>query len=109
MVTVKPRLLKGMQDGWPELASARRRMIAQIEGVCQQFGFLPFDSPAMEALDALLGPEPTQEQLAGVFHFVNHDGEAVGLRYDLTVPLARIVSLYRQDLPPPFRRYQLGT
>ena len=109
MVTVKPRLLKGMQDGWPELASARRRMIAQIESVCQQFGFLPFDSPAMEALDALLGPEPTPEQLMGVFHFVNHDDEAVGLRYDLTVPLARIVSLYRQDLPQPFRRYQLGS
>src|SRR5437773_8498128 len=93
---VKARLLKGMQDGMPELARARREMLATIERVCQRFGFLPLDTPAMEPLDALLGATPSAEARAGVFSFTNQDKEEVGLRYDLTVPLARVFAQYRQ-------------
>jgi histidyl-tRNA synthetase len=106
---VKAKLLKGMQDGMPELARARRGMIAKIEAVCQRFGFLPLDTPVMEELDALLGPAPSAEAKAGIFTFRNQDGEDVGLRYDLTVPLARVFSQYRQELAQPFRRYQVGS
>src|SRR5690348_9730390 len=97
MEKVSPRLLKGMQDSWPQLALARRRMVARIETVCRRFGFLPFDTPAMEARDALLGPAPSREQIGGIFTFINQDDEVLGLRFDLTVPLARVVSSY-QDL-----------
>jgi histidyl-tRNA synthetase len=105
---VTPRLLKGMQDAWPPLARARQRMLAEIAQVCERFGFLPFDTPTMEAVETLLGPEPTKEQLAGIFQFANYDGEQVGLRYEMTGSLARVVSQYRQDLALPFRRFQFG-
>jgi len=105
---VKPRLLKGMQDSWPDLARARRRMVALIAEICESFGFLPFDTPAMEALETLLGPEPSEDQLATVFHFTNLDGEDVALRYELTASLPRVVSQYQMELPKPFRRYQVG-
>ncbi|MCB1216165.1 histidine--tRNA ligase [bacterium] len=106
---VKPRLLKGMQDSWPELARARREMLSEIEAVCRNFGFLPLDTPIMEAREALLGPEPSAEQLASIFHFENQDKEQVGLRYDLTVPLSRLFCQNFQDIPRPFRRYQTGS
>lgn len=105
---IKPRLLKGMQDSWPELARARRQMVAETAEICESFGFLPFDTPAMEALEALLGPEPSDDQLATVFHFTNLDGENVALRYEMTASLARVVSQYQMELPKPFRRYQVG-
>jgi histidyl-tRNA synthetase len=105
---VKPRLLKGMQDSWPELARARRKMLAVIAEVCERFGFLPFDTPSMEALETLLGLDPTEEQLVNIFHFTNNDDEEVGLRYELTGSLARVVSQYQMELARPFRRYQVG-
>jgi histidyl-tRNA synthetase len=97
-----------MQDSWPELARARRKMLAVIAEVCERFGFLPFDTPSMEALETLLGLEPTEEQLASIFHFTNNDDEEVGLRYELTGSLARVVSQYQMELARPFRRYQVG-
>jgi histidyl-tRNA synthetase len=105
---VKPRLLKGMQDSWPELSRARRKMLAKIAEVCERSGFLPFDTPTMEAQETLLGPEPNPDQLATVFHFTNLDDEDVALRYEMTASLARVVSQYQMELPKPFRRYQVG-
>jgi histidyl-tRNA synthetase len=105
---VKAKLLKGMQDSWPELAYARRRMVVRIEEVCRRFGFLPLDTPALESRDALLGLDPSPEQLRSIFTFVNQDEEEVGLRFDLTVPLARVVSSYQQEMARPLRRYQSG-
>jgi len=106
---VKPRLLKGMQDSWPPLARARRKMLAAIADVCEnRFGYLPFDTPVMEAREALLGPEPAAEQLNSIFHFTNQDDEEVGLRYEHTGSLARVVSLYQMEMTRPFRRYQVG-
>lgn len=105
---VKAQLLKGMQDSWPRLASARREMLAQIEPVCQRFGFLPFDTPALENVEALVGTEPTGDQLRGIFSFINQDKEHIGLRYEHTGPLARVVSQYQLDIARPFRRYAVG-
>lgn len=108
MKRIKPQLLKGMQDAGPALALARRRAIATIEETCRSFGFLPYDTPAMEELSALVGREPSKQQLEAIFHFCNRDDVEVGLRYDLTVPLARMFSQNRLDLPTPFKRYQVG-
>jgi histidyl-tRNA synthetase len=107
-IKVKAQLLKGMQDSWPRLARARRAMLARIEPVCQRFGFLPFDTPALEAIECILGPQPSAAQLRGVFAFKNQDDEYVGLRYEHTGPLARVVSQYQLELARPFRRYAVG-
>jgi histidyl-tRNA synthetase len=105
---VKAQLLKGMQDSWPRLTRARRAMLQRIEPVCQRFGFLPFDTPALEAIECILGPNPTPAQLHSVFAFKNQDDELVGLRYEHTGPLARVVSQYQLELARPFRRYAVG-
>lgn len=100
-----------MRDLLPAEASARQWLIDRIRPVYERYGFSPLETPAVEYLDALKGPGG-DEATHSIFSVRNPDdpkderpGERVGLRFDLTVPLARVVSQYR-DLPRPFRRYQ---
>jgi len=85
---------------------ARQRMIDTIRGVYELYGFAPLDTPAIEHLDVLSGSagEDAQQQ---IFQVTNPEGEALGLRFDLTVPLSRVVSQY-PDIVLPFRRYQVS-
>lgn len=86
---------------------ARQRMIDTIRGVYELYGFSPLDTPAVEYLDVLSGSagEDAQQQ---IFQVTNPEGEALGLRFDLTVPLSRVVSQY-PDMVFPFRRYQVSS
>jgi histidyl-tRNA synthetase len=104
--TVEPRLARGMRDLLPEQGSARQRMLDTIRRVYELYGFVPLATPAIEYLDVLSGTGG-QEAQAGLFKVKGPDDEALGLRFDLTVPLARVVAQYR-DLPRPFRRYQVA-
>ena len=110
--TVKPRLLRGLRDLLPEQAAARQWLIDTIRGVYETYGFAPLDTPAIEYLDVLYGSAGAEVQ-ESIFTVTNPDqgrdpgDDALGLRFDLTVPLARVVSQYR-DLPRPFRRYQVS-
>ena len=103
---VEPRLSRGLRDLLPEYMLARQRMIDTIRGVYELYGFSPLDTPAVEFLDVLSGSagEEAQQQ---IFRVTNPEEEQLGLRFDLTVPLSRVVSQY-QDLPLPFRRYQVS-
>jgi histidyl-tRNA synthetase len=103
---VEPRLARGLRDLLPEQMSARQRMIDTIRRVYELYGFVPLSTPAIEYLDVLSG-SAGQEAQAGLFKVEGPDDEALGLRFDLTVPLARVVAQYR-DLPRPFRRYQVS-
>ncbi|HPA45283.1 MAG TPA: histidine--tRNA ligase [bacterium] len=105
--TVQPRLLKGFQDHLPGQMIARQRIIQTVRECYERFGFLPLDTPAQEYALTLLGPGG-EESNKQIFRFSNPENEDIGLRYDLTVPLARVVAMY-PDLPKPFRRYQVGT
>lgn len=103
--TVEPRLLRGFRDSLPGRMNARMRMIETIRKVYERYGFLPLDTPALEHLVCLVGyGDENRKQL---FRFKNPEKENVALRFDLTVPLARVVAQYR-DLPLPFRRYQVA-
>ena len=103
---VEPRLSRGLRDLLPEYMLARQRMIDTIRGVYELYGFSPLDTPAVEFLDVLSGSagEEAQQQ---IFRVTNPEEEQLGLRFDLTVPLSRVVSQY-QDLVLPFRRYQVS-
>lgn len=103
---VEPRVSRGLRDLLAEPMLARQRMIETIRGVYELYGFLPLDTPAVEYLDVLTGSAGGETQQA-IFTVSNPEGEALGLRFDLTVPLARVVAQYR-DLPRPFRRYQVS-
>lgn len=104
---VEPRLLKGFQDLLPEDLIHRNTIIAMIEGIFQKYGFAPLDTPAIEHLDVLLGAggDETNKEL---FRLDSPENEPVALRFDLTVPFARLLAQYPDKLKPPFRRYAIG-
>ncbi len=104
---VEPRTLKGFQDFLPVDLITRKEIIRRIESIFEQYGFAPVDSPALEHLDVLLGAggENTNKEL---FRLESPEGEPVALRFDLTVPFARLLAQYPDKLKAPFRRYAIG-
>src|SRR5438045_8001329 len=107
---LKARLPRGLADRGPAEIAATRRMIEAIRAVYERYGFDPVETPAIEYTDALGKFLPDQDRPnEGVFSFRDDDGQWLSLRYDLTAPLARYVAENFQNLPKPFRRYQVGT
>ena len=104
--TVEPRLSRGLRDLLPDQMLARQRMIDTIRGVYESYGFVPLATPAIEFLDVLTGSAGEEAQQS-IFRVTNPEREELGLRFDLTVPLARVIAQYN-DLPRPFRRYQVS-
>ncbi len=104
-----PRRLKGFRDIAAADLIARERMIAAIRAVYERYGFTPLETPALEYVEALGKFLPDAERPdGGVFAFRDEDQEWIALRYDLTAPLSRYVAMNLQELPLPFRRYQVG-
>lgn len=105
----KARLARGFKDGSAPDLRARARMLAQIRGVFELYGFEPLETPAFEYADALGKFLPDQDRPnEGVFALQDDDEQWLALRYDLTAPLARYVAQNFDALPKPFRRYQSG-
>src|SRR5437016_7728560 len=106
MNLVQPRLSKGLRDLLPEDTLARQAMIDVVRSVYELYGFVPLTTPAVEYLDALSSSSGKEIQ-ESIFLGQNPEEEQLGLRFDHTVPLARVIAQYR-DLPKPFRRYTIG-
>ena len=104
--TVEPRVSRGLRDLLPDQMLARQAMIDTIRGVYELYGFVPLNTPAVEYLDVLSGSAGEEAQQS-IFRVSTPEKEALGLRFDLTVPLARVVAQYK-ELPRPFRRYQVS-
>lgn len=100
------RVLKGFRDFLPEQMILRQRIIGIARDVFERHGFEPLDTPALEALEVLTGKAGENEQL--MYHFEDAGGREVGLRYDLTVPLARVVAMHQNELVFPFKRYHIA-
>ena len=105
-MSVEPRLSRGLRDLLPDQMLARQQMIDTIRRTYELYGFVPLNTPAIEYLDVLSG-SAGQEAQQSIFRVSNPENESLGLRFDLTVPLARVIAQYR-DLPRPFRRYQVS-
>jgi len=104
---VEPRVSRGLRDLLPDQMLARQQMIDTIRGVYESYGFVPLNTPAIEYLDVLSGSAGDETQ-ASIFRVTNPENEPLGLRFDLTVPLARVIAQY-PELPRPFRRYQVSS
>jgi len=101
-----PRILKGFRDYLPEEMVLRQSMIKKVTSIFELFGFIPLQTPAIEYSDILLGKYgPEAEKL--LYRFKDNGGRDVCLRYDLTVPLARVIAQY-PEIPKPFKRYQVA-
>ncbi|MGM0576994.1 MAG: histidine--tRNA ligase [Myxococcota bacterium] len=106
MSRVDARILKGFRDYLPEAESARQQMLRRVAGVFEAFGFGPLTTPALEYSDVLLGKYGDEGDKL-LYRFEDNGGRDVALRYDLTVPLARVVAQHG-SLEKPFRRYQIA-
>ena len=95
---------KGFRDFLPAESSGRAFLLEKIKLVLEKYGFEPLETPAIEYAETLKGKYGEEEKL--IYEFEDGGGRAVALRYDQTVPLARVVAQY-QDLPKPFKRYQI--
>jgi len=108
MPRIQPRTLKGFRDFPPAMMIPREWIIDTARRVYRSYGFSPIDTPALEHLDILTGKgsEETDKQM---YRFEDPGGRMVGMRFDLTIPLARFVAQHIQALGTPFKRYQIAT
>jgi histidyl-tRNA synthetase len=105
---IQPRTLKGFRDYLPEAMMPRERLIGTAQRVYRSYGFSPIDTPALEYLEILTGKgsEETDRQL---YRFEDQGGRMVGMRFDLTVPLARFTAEHVPKLGVPFKRYHIAS
>lgn len=108
MSAITPRTLKGFRDYLPEAAMSREWVVETARAVYRSYGFRPIDTPALEYLEILTGKgsDETDKQL---YRFEDHGGRQVGMRFDLTVPLARFVAQHYQAIGLPFKRYHIAS
>jgi len=105
----KARLPRGFRDRGAAEIAAERACLDTIRKVYESYGFEPLETPAFEYTDALGKFLPDLDRPnEGVFSLQDDDSQWMSLRYDLTAPLARYVAENFQNLPKPFRRYQVG-
>ncbi len=101
-----------MRDFLPEDVRRRQYVIGVIADVYQKYAFEPLETPAVENLETLQG-KYGEEGDRLIFKILKRgEGAETGqadlaLRYDVTVPLARVVAEYRAKLPKFFKRYQI--
>ena len=103
---------RGMRDFLPEDVRRRAHVIGIIARVYERYGFEPLETPAVENLETLLGKygDEGNQLIFKILKRGEHEasGQAdLALRYDLTVPLARVVAEYQSKLPKFFKRYQI--
>jgi histidyl-tRNA synthetase len=103
---------RGMRDFLPDDVRRRDYVIGVTKSVFERYGFEPLETPAVENIETLLGKygEEGNQLIFKILKRGAHEstGEAdLALRYDLTVPLARVVAEYRDRLPKFFKRYQI--
>ena len=104
---IEPRTLKGFRDFLPKEARKRQYVIDTLRKVFESYGFEPLETPALEYAE-ILEEKYGEEGERLMYKFVDKGGRKVALRYDQTVPLARVVAQYSTSIPLPFKRYQIS-
>lgn len=112
MATAKTQPARGMRDFLPDDVRKRDYVIGVIREVYERYGFEPLETPAVENIETLMGKygEEGNQLIFKILKRGVHEGTGeadLALRYDLTVPLARVVAEYRDRLPKFFKRYQI--
>lgn len=103
---IKPQTLKGFRDFLPEEKRLRDYVVNKIRQVFELYGFEPLETPTLEYASLLLGKYGKEADKL-VYRFMDQGDREIALRYDQTVPTARILSQYQNILPRYFRRYQI--
>ncbi|HEV2374295.1 MAG TPA: histidine--tRNA ligase [Streptosporangiaceae bacterium] len=103
----------GTRDFLAAEYETRERVFGHIRSVFSRYGFEPLATPAFERLDVLTGKygDEGDKLIFKILRRGEHEGTGeadLALRYDLTVPLARVAAAYGSQLPTPYKRYALG-
>ncbi len=107
MSLIQPRTLKGFRDYLPAVMIPREQLMQTSREVFRSFGFAPIDTPTLEHLEILTG-KGSDETDRQIYRFQDNGGRDVGMRFDLTVPLARFAAQHIGVLGTPFKRYQIA-
>src|SRR3990167_266696 len=98
--------LKGFRDFLPKEARKRQYVLETLKKVFESYGFEPLETPALEYEEILTGKYGDEGDKL-MYKFEDNGKRKVALRYDQTVPLARVVAQYQNEIPLPFKRYQI--
>ncbi len=98
---------RGVRDFLPEESIARQKVIETLRNTFEKYGYSPLETPAIERFDLLSakfagGAEITKE----IFKMKDQGGRELALKYDLTVPMCKVVGM-NPNIPKPFKRYQI--
>lgn len=104
---IKPQTLKGFRDFLPKDMAIRNYVKNTLTEIFETYGFQPLETPALEYASVLKGKssQETDDKL-GYFFKDNGDRE-IGLRYDLTIPVSKVLAIYSNEIQLPFKRYQI--
>ena len=103
---IEPRTLKGFRDFLPKDARKRSFVLETLKRVFESYGFEPLETPALEYEEILAGKYGAEGDKL-MYRFTDNGDRKIALRYDQTVPLARVVAQYQNELPTLFKRYQI--
>ena len=106
MPMITPQIPKGFRDFLPEKKIIRQQIIDHIRSIFETYGFVPLETPCLEYAETLEG-KYGEEGDRLIYKFLDRGGRAVALRYDLTIPLCRVISMY-PELVKPFKCYQIA-
>lgn len=106
MPEITPQIPRGFRDFLPDKLIHRQTIINTLRRCFESFGFQPLETPTLEYAETLEG-KYGQEGEKLIYKFEDKGGRRLALRYDLTIPLSRVVGMY-PELVKPFKRYQIS-
>lgn len=106
MSVIKPQIPKGFRDFLPAQNIIRQGIIDVVRTTFETFGFEPLGTPCIEYAETLEGKYGEEGERL-IYKFEDRGGRNVALRYDLTIPLCRVISMY-PEIVKPFKCYQIA-
>lgn len=103
---IEPKILKGTRDFLPSEMAKRKDVMNKMTKIFERFGYTAIETPIICPAETILGKYGNEgERLT--YNFETRGGTKIALPFDLTVPFARFVAANYQNLPMPFKRYQI--
>jgi histidyl-tRNA synthetase len=108
----KPRPISGFPEWTPAQTLAEQTFLRKTVAVYESYGYTPLDTPAVERVETLTAKGVVDKEIYALDRLKEESRsdkpKELGLRFDLTIPLARYVAMNYGEISFPFKRYQVG-